>query len=63
MNRILFYELLYLQILSFMKSFLYYTQTKSYYILLYDVPFLSIRIEFFIKLKASFLLTNIKLTR
>ena len=63
MNRIPIYQLLYLQILSFVNSFLYYTQTKIILFLLYNVPFLSIIVEIFIKLKASLLLINIKLTR
>ena len=61
MDKIIFYQLLYLQILSFVNSFLYYTLTKSYFILLYNVPFLSIITVLLIKFNASFLDINAKL--
>ena len=61
MNRIFFYQLLYLQIISFVNSFLYYTQTKSYYFWLYNTPFLSIITAFLIKFNASFSDINTKL--
>ena len=58
MNKILFYQLLYLQILSFVNSSLYYARTKSYFIFCvyntYNVPFSPIIGAFLIKLYIFF---------
>ena len=60
MNRFFFDQLLYLQILSFVNSFLYYTQIKGYF---YNVPFSPSITAFFIKLYASCLVINAKITQ
>ena len=61
MNKIIFYQFLYPKILSFVNSFLYYAETKRYYFLLYNIPFLFIITAFLIKFKASLLDINTKL--
>ena len=64
MNKILFYQLLYLQILFFFKLiFIVCTDKNHLFLLLYNVPFSPIITAFLIKLYASFLLIDAKLTR
>ena len=60
MNRICFNQLLYLQILSFVNSFFILYTNKS---LFYNVPFSPSIMAFLIKLDASFLLINAKITQ
>ena len=61
MNRIFFYQLLYLKILFFLELiFILYKDKKVILFLLYNVPFLPIITAFLIKLNVPFLLINAK---